>query len=206
MLSNKWIAGFTLVEFIIAMSLVGIITVVGFSGIWSANRSWNAVEARIDASEELRTVHGFLRRHVSQARTIFMVQEERLAVVFKGDEKELRFVAPAPLQQGVPGRLYLYSLAFSPTGDRRTQLSLAFADYFPGMEELPEFGERLTLLPRLSEGEMDYFGKADVREEADWWKRWERTEALPELVRLRFREEGEDEWQTLVIAIKGDSA
>jgi hypothetical protein len=83
-----------------------------------ASRSTTAGVVRADTTEEMRVVSDFLRRQFAQLpyMTIGEGKDERLA--FAADQKNLRFVAPAPLYSRGAG-LMIYTLAAKRTDDGR---------------------------------------------------------------------------------------
>jgi len=59
--------GFTLVELLIALSLIGLITLLLFSGLRLGTRAWEGVETTADRTAELRVARNFLERALVQA-------------------------------------------------------------------------------------------------------------------------------------------
>ena len=83
-----------------------------------ASKSTTAGVVRADTTEEMRAVSDFLRRQFAQLphMSIGEGNEERLA--FAADQKNLRFVAPAPLYSRGAGFI-VYTLAAKRTDDGR---------------------------------------------------------------------------------------
>lgn len=197
--------GFTLVELLIAITLLGLISTVTYGAIWTANRSLSVVEQRVELNDGLRVAQEFLRRNLAQARAVLAVQDKRMQVVFTGTSDSLSFVAPAPLQRGQGGGLFLYHLRLSKRGEERYALLLGYAQYVAGREQDAEplaAGESL-LLDGVDELGFSYFGRDEPEADAEWMSEWPRTDILPQLVRIKLTMTPGGEESTLTLAIKG---
>lgn len=198
--------GFTIVELLVAITLVGVIMTLVFSSIWTARRSWDAVVGKIDNTDSMRLVQGFLRRSLAQSRTVFIQHEDGQRVVFQGDSTWLQFVAPAPVQQQDKAGLYLYTLRFVASDAGKEQLQLAYQNYTADIVALEnnETEEAIVLIGDVKEAEITYFGREAEDGIVRWQTYWDRKGDLPELVRVRITigDEG-DEWPEMVIPIKG---
>jgi hypothetical protein len=89
--------------------------------------------------------------------TIGEGKDERLA--FAADQKNLRFVAPAPLYSRGAG-LMIYTLAAKRTDDGREVLTLSYAPFDPGSERFEAIRSTAPMI--LTTGfetiEFEYFG------------------------------------------------
>ncbi len=199
--------GFTLVELLIGISLVGLILSLAFGGMRIATRSWDTMELAIGETGELRLVHDFVRRQFAQTRPVSRTepgadaQERRFA--FQGHPSKVAFVAPLPAQQRVIGSLYLFTLQIVEGEQDDMRLAISYEPYFPE----PVFGENedntVVLADGIEAGEFAYFGADKPDEEAAWHDRWEDRTALPQLVRLRIKmAKGRSDWPDLVVALR----
>ena len=59
--------GFTLIEVLIAMSLLSIMMLLLFSSMRVSVRNWDAGEKRINKVSDAATAHNFFRRHLAIA-------------------------------------------------------------------------------------------------------------------------------------------
>ncbi len=197
--------GFTLVELLIAITLLGLISVVTYGSIWTANRSLHAVEQRVELNDEMRVTQEFIRQSLSQARGVMAVKKGRMEVVFRGDAESLSFVAPAPLQRGNAGGLYHYRFELKGGGQDTYSLALSYAQFLAGLEYeemLPVQGESL-LLEQVNELTFSYYGSDEPGAEEEWLAEWLRSDMLPQLVRLKLKRNASDEATILIVAIKG---
>ena len=143
--------GFTLIEVMLAMILVGLIIAIGVGGIRMSRKAAETGEHRIEAINAVRTTQEFLRKQLSRTLPLaFDVDRtEGKNHVFAGDDREVTFVAPMPgyLSKGGP---YVQRLALE--RDR-----LNFYHRILISEEEDE-AEVVTLLDRIRRGGFEYRG------------------------------------------------
>jgi general secretion pathway protein J len=83
-------AGFTLVELLLAITLMSILLGLTYSGLRAATRSSERGEEILAAGGELRAAHQFLRRQLNQMLPLSFSEEdgqETVRVVFEGDAR-----------------------------------------------------------------------------------------------------------------------
>ncbi len=100
--------GFTLIEMLIAITLLGVMVTLLFGSLRIASQSWHNGETKIDQVNRKAVVYQFFKRHLSSARPLpeFVVadrdqlqnntEQEPLKLSFQGMPQSLRFVAPLP--------------------------------------------------------------------------------------------------------------
>jgi general secretion pathway protein J len=168
--------GFTLLELVVALALLGITTVLLFNGLRLAARSAHAVEMRTRAALDAHLAGLFLRRQVETAQ----------ALEFSGERDGLRFVAPLPAHLS-PGGMYLFTVGLAQEAGGK-QLVLRYELYQAGAWE--RFGAAQpasTILARqLEDVQFGYLEPAQGAGPATWASRWAEKDRLPQLVRLRL--------------------
>lgn len=198
--------GFTLVELLVALTVLGIAMTLLASGLWLGPRTWEAIEQRATATHDARLAQLFLRRQLEQAQPLaFLAADGEPRIGFAGERRTLRFVSPLPAHVG-PGGLYWFTVEVA-QGREVSRLILK-TDLFQ-TEEWERFDaatpEAVVLVDGLREAEFAYLGRAEPdRPPPQWAPRWERDDELPRLVRLRLRVEraGTDAWEELTMAPK----
>lgn len=197
--------GFTLVELLIAISLLGLISVVTYSAIWTASLSLRTVGERVERNDEQRVTQELLRQTLSQARAVLTTHEGLMQVLFTGEQHTLSFVSLAPLQRGSAGGLYYYRCTLHDGGDGRHTLQLAYWQFLAGVEldvtQAP-LGQSL-LLEEVARFSLSYYGRAEPGGEGRWMDEWPRTDTLPQLVRVEVQQSGEEAGSSMTVAIKG---
>lgn len=177
-------AGFTLVELLIALTLVGLLATLVFGGVRLAARAWGRTDDRAAAAAERWAVANVLRDAITGANPAFASADLRdRTIAFDGEPGSLALLAPLPqaIAAGVTAemRFYLEGEGASHTLVLGWRLDLPSA---ANGEPLPE--NRVVLLDRVRRIGFAYFG-SDTRGDAPGWHdSWSERTALPQLVRI----------------------
>lgn len=190
-------AGFTLLELVVAITLMGLVLIVLYSGLRLGLNSWDGGEQRAEATNRLRLAQEFLRRQLMQSITVYQMNEkqERL-VAFTGRSDAIEFIAPMLAQLGQGG---LYRVRIEADDGR---LWVRWRPYSPAD---PEAGEerKTVLLEGVSDVEWAYFGPEQDDDPASpfrWRSDWTSTQRRPQLARLNLHWSDEP-WPDLVTAL-----
>ena len=197
-------AGFTLLELLIALTLMGLLLAMLYGGLHIGNRSWNAGEQRAEQFNELRIVHDFIRRQIRQSLALFHITEDGRVLAFTGETERLRIVTPM-LQHLGRGGLYFveFDVVASDPGDL---LRMRWQPFHPGREDGERLGddseepEDTILLSGVEDVKWSYFGQVSVGEDPEWSDKWENLTQLPMLLRLNLNIRGEP-WPDLVVRV-----
>lgn len=198
--------GLTLIEVIVAVVLLGLISVVLSGGLRFGARVWET-GARIGRDiERIQLVQEFLRRQVRQAdgrpRAGFRGRRTD-AAIFQGEKDRLRFKTLLPAHLGTAG-FYTFELFLA---DGALQLTWTLISGLDDDQEIddPDRHRTTLLLDRVLGLELAYAARPAKGEEAlEWLETWpgEQAAALPVLLRLRlsFARADRRYWPELVIA------
>jgi len=192
-------AGFTLLELLIAITLLSLLLAALFGGLRLGARAWERSEERLDESARLQVVQNFLRERLTEAYPLTAEdQTGRLRLAFEGTADALRFVTVMPAYLGTGfAELVLEVDDRSETRDlvvqwRRFELSPQLDDQEPQVK---------VLLADIEGLEIAYYGALARGEPILWYERWREVMALPQLVRLRvvFAEQDRRYWPDLIV-------
>jgi len=192
--------GFTLLELLIGMTLVGFILSLLFAGLNLGTRSWEAGEQRMVTSSRQAVVVDFIRRVIEQTYPLRwrVGEEDRLA--FAGEAESLRFVGTVAMHDGASGNhLIALDLVDGETGRdlvMRWQLPDPGA---PGFEPI-EQAEPKVLIKAVKEMALAYFGAQSETEDPAWHDQWLDQKTPPELIRLQLTMENGETWPDIVAA------
>lgn len=193
--------GFTLLEILLAVSLLSLILLLLFSALFSANRSWAATERRIAQNDELRLVAEFIQRQLAEQSPLFWADQDDTGLLFSGAGDELHFTAGLPAHRGGGGAEAL-TLKVSRAGGER-QLALYFQPV--GAEQRPfanqHGAERVVLLANTGRIELAYYGREEIEGQSTWRDEWRHAELLPELIGLTVYPATGRAWPQMIIPL-----
>jgi general secretion pathway protein J len=183
------IAGFTLIEVVVAMVLVGSILLLIYSGMSFALRSWDAGEANGRRTADRRLGENFLRRELAELFPMRWKDAMQVRMAFEGGASHLRFVSsrPAGLQLG---GLSLVAVELADNRERGRR-DLVMLRAMPDHEQV-DFGplsdaEPHLLIEAVDSVEFGYFGSENEFADPKWHDAWDFPTRVPELVRMRVR-------------------
>ena len=197
-------AGFTLVELLVAMVLLGMISVALFGGIRLGARSWAAGHERLEQINEIEAAQGVLRLLLGQARRValFDAGRRRDAVSFTGRPDEVYFAAPLPAHRGLGG-----AHGFALRVSKRANGSHLVLSWRLQRPETPpsaagDFEDEAVLLDNVRDVSIAYFGAPEDDRAPEWLENWEGVDGVPRLVRLtvEFEPDSGRYWPPLTIA------
>jgi len=196
--------GFTLVELLVAIAILGLLMTASMGALRVAARSMAAGVDRADTTEEMRVVADFLRREFAQLVILRVGVDGQQRLAFSADDRTVRFVAPAP-QYSYGAGLMLYTLAAERI-DGRDYLTLAHAPFDPGADRFgaADPGERRIVSAGFAAIAFDYFGAETDKDVAGWQTGWrDDAERVPAAIRIRTRDEtGQHGWPDLFYRLR----
>jgi general secretion pathway protein J len=197
--------GFTLLELVIGITLLGFILALIFGGFRLAANSWDAVETRVERTNDEQLARALVRRLLAQTQPLHWKKAVNQPIAFSGEPGVIRAVAPLTGQAGAGG-LRLIELGqereAAETGKGPLRLVLRHAplrydaeNFAAGLGDAKSY----LVLGDLDAVEFSYFGPEKAGEPPRWQDVWTNQEQLPRLVRVRLgsREGG---WSDMVVA------
>lgn len=180
------VQGFTLLEVLLAVILLGLLIAGAYSGIRAATKAMRAGEAAIDRSDRLRTAQQFLRRQIEHILPLAFGRNESTGEirVFSGNAKRMRFVAAMPgyLSRGGP---YVQTLELANGKDGlQLQFTDAMLNSYDAQKADASETEPVVLLDRIREGRFEYRGLDDQGQLEDWSSNWQDDSLTPVMVRI----------------------
>lgn len=177
-------AGFTLLEVLIALALLGFILVALGGGVRFGARAWQAQERRGASAAELEAVHGLLRKMVATAEPLPLAVpgSTGVALYFDGRPNGMSFVGDLPAAIGGAGP-YDVTLELA-TGGRLVLRWRPHVRPTPGSNAGPY--TETELMRGVERLQMDYFMPATTDRAAGWLTEWSQPAMLPALVRVKL--------------------
>lgn len=200
--SPRRAAGFTLIEVILATTLLAAGLALAFATLRASTATAQRGEQIAQRNEHLRAVELFLRRRVGGARAVMfgMNNDTALPRRFEGDRTSMRFVADLPDYLGRGGP-YMHELTLvdAPDGER---LEATFTLVLAG-ETLPEPQPRPpeVLASKLQSARFRYRGLDAEGKLGDWQDEWTTGDRLPLQVEIALQDADGRDWPPMIIAL-----
>ena len=192
--------GFTLLELLIGLTLLGFMLALLFGGFHLASTAWDTVGTHVNRTTDEQLAREFLRRLIMQMQPIRWKGAPNQPIAFTGDVQSLRAIAPISSQAGAGG-LQVVEILAEPSADGN-RLTFRHAPLHYGAEQFTDGlgeGEGHLLLDAITGVEFAYFGPPKKGEPSAWQDAWENPEQLPALIRIRIASSSH-EWPDLIVA------
>lgn len=183
--------GMTLVELLVALTLLGMLSVMMVGGLSFGVQSWERTEAHSDRLNAVVRLHAFLRDRLSETARPGSVH---------GDSERLAFSALWPTAIGGTG-FFDFTLARAADGPLVLAWSPAAGEGDPPPDE-DLAGER-AILPQPTRFAVSYFGRTVDEAEPRWHERWEPGADPPSLVRIDLAVAGTGDLPPLSVGLPG---
>lgn len=180
----SYVAGFTVLELLVALTLLSMITLVILGTLRIGARVWERTTEEQGIVEETMLAHKFIRRWIEQAYPLIDRSDPlRPVIVFQGTGDRLDLVAPVP--KGIlEGGLARYSIFVQPVeGERHLVVS---SRHERADQNAPPHPSSI-LLEDVSGFSLSYFGAQHSGEPDGWHDRWVDASSLPKLVRVSIK-------------------
>jgi general secretion pathway protein J len=198
--------GFTLVEMLLALTLMSMLLALTYGGMRAATRATDKGQQILEDSSRIRMAHQFVRRQLTQMLPLTFEQDpmndER--IVFQGDRRSIRYVAPMPGYLGFGGP-QVQQLAFEQAEDG-LELVLTHA-LLQGFEtDFLDRQEPIFLLGEIRDAQFSFLERDENGEPAGWVTGWDTTSELPLAVslELEFDEDVYIRWPLLTTSVRVD--
>ncbi len=190
--------GFTLLEVLIAATLIAIMMVLLFGSLRLGAGSWDSGEQRFDQTSQMLVVQSFLRKHLSAALPWPLGDAVRPGAQFIGNRRSFDYVGFLPSQ--IRTGLYRFRVFVDRRGDRK---SLRVSVRSLGVPPRDEKIEDLEILPEVDDVRFAYLARATPEVKPVWVEEWV-EDMIPALVSIRVELPGQDPWPALLIAPRID--
>ena len=194
-------AGFTLVEILVALTLLGMLVAMLAGGLRLGLRVWESGNRHSETVAEVGAVHDFVRRQIEQAYPYYVAKDRR--VEFEGDGNAVGFVAALPAYLG-PGGLHAVRLFVARDGASRHLMfgRVLFHPDVPPEAKEPELGGETVLLENIETVKFRYYGADEPRAPSKWRDEWKNQDRLPELVSVavEFGADDDRSWPVLTVS------
>jgi len=202
---NSSNAGFTLLELLVALTLLGLIFAVLAGSVRFGTTVWERGTEKTAETENLQLVHRLLRKQIGQMRPAILPDKRRIRkLAIAGQPNMLTFVAPPPAKLAKRG-VYEFRVSID-MESRNHRLVIAWRQVKPDLSDFSDADqfETRVLVDNIADGRISYFGKIGGQDTRQWHERWVDQENLPQLVRINLDYPPRDsrKWPPLIIALQ----
>ncbi|CAD6878807.1 hypothetical protein [Methylomonas albis] len=213
MLNRSSAKGFTLIEMLIALSLLSIMVALLFASLRIAAESWNSGEAKISEVNKKAVVYQFFKRHLSNTKPFPVIPDQQQnnqqqdlqdvpKLAFTGLPQSISFVSALPAASARKG-LQVFHVGLDP--QKPSTLKVALTPYRQ-TESIPTDAEPVVILENLRHFKISYFG-ADTGNgdgTSGWVDEWQgqTTGQLPKLVKISIALSDDSFWPDMIFALK----
>ncbi|WP_305910012.1 prepilin-type N-terminal cleavage/methylation domain-containing protein [Methylomarinum sp. Ch1-1] len=190
--------GFTLIEVMLAMTLLSIMVVLLFSSLRIGAESWNAGESKIASVNEKAVVYQFFKRHLPGIRPLWDdFSEQEPSFSFQGRRERMQFVSVLPVSAAHKG-LQLFEIGIDPRD--RDVIMVKLKPFYPTEEDAQWRQEEVVLLEHVREFELSYYSQ-DLGN-GIWLDSWQDKESLPALIKIKITLDDQSYWPEMTFALR----
>ena len=203
------VRGFTLLETLVGLTLLGVMLILIYSALNISLRSWDTGEKRVAEASHQRVVQSFLRRELSQLFPVRWRGITESKIAFEGAKDELRFVTMLTLGAAVReggmqwGHLYVADKE-SPGGEpgrtlfiKRSAFDLQAKDW-DGLDA----AKPIPLIDGVKSFEIGYFGAENETAEPQWTSEWTNPLRMPQLIKITLQVNNGRDVPPLVVSLR----
>ncbi len=195
--------GFTLVELLIAVMLLGLIMLIAGGGLTTGLRVWEGGSVKAERAAELMGVQRLLRKELSALRPIRSARKgQQQVLLLKGTDRSLTFLTSLPDYLGSGG---LHRVTYFL---ERGELKMSWSLYQRETDFVrpSKSKETRTLLTDVASLKFEYFSRSGNGRTGRWSDKSDLFDVLPELIRVKvsFSDDTNGVWPDLVVAPRID--
>ncbi|WP_127077257.1 prepilin-type N-terminal cleavage/methylation domain-containing protein [Rhodomicrobium lacus] len=184
--------GFTLVEILVTLAILGFISALIATALRLGNNMWSKAQERGQSTRSLLEAENGLTRVLTTLRPLHQPDSDELD--FSGYSNSLEGVIALPDHIGLGG-LYRIHLFHDP---QELQLTLSLSSDFQNRQAQ---GDRTTVATKVERISIRYFGKSKEVSNEQWQTSWLHQKRLPKLIAIDVTLSGADtQWPEFKIA------
>jgi len=195
-------AGFTLIEVLIAMTLLSVMVLLLFGSLKIGADSWERGEHKTANVNDIGITYNFFQSYLASAIPLFKhPDEDNRALSFQGQAQRLEFVStfPASLNRG---GLQLFSIY--PVQDAEgSHIKVNVSPFDPDSEDVAEQqnpDNEVDLISGVASFDLEYWqGESG---EGNWEDQWQDRDFMPRLVKIKIGLTNGSFWPDMIISLR----
>ena len=187
-------SGFTLLELLISLTIIGVILVIIFGALRIGTRAWEKGEANVEAQQREKVVLALIKRQISSFCLREIEHKDKKPYLFKGDERSMSFMSSLSAVPTARSGMVYVKYIINSTGEGRDELALYEQDVVSvgrkGILEDPDEAEFHVLIPGAHHIAFDYLKRPEKGDVSPKWQEvWDpdSDEGFPMAVRMTFQ-------------------
>jgi general secretion pathway protein J len=192
--------GFTLIEVLIALSLLSVMMLMLFAGLRIGAKSWDKGENKLVQVTEMSSVHNFFHNQLAASLPLwddFTNKDKQFS--FQGTSKNLQFVASLPASSKRLG-LQRFNIRLE-----NNKIAVAIKPFYPSLDSNQWKIEEVTLIDNIARLNIAYYGNENIKERPQWQSAWD-YDHLPKLVAIEIKSLKENYWPKIVLKLNNKEA
>ncbi|MBT9438407.1 MAG: prepilin-type N-terminal cleavage/methylation domain-containing protein [Desulfobacterales bacterium] len=190
--------GFTLLELLISLTILGVIVVIIFGAFRIGIRAWEKGEKDVESRQRQRIVLDLIKRQLASTCLREVKDANQQALLLKGDNKSIEFVSYIPMVPGNQfGTVYVKYMVEPEDGGEGEQLvfwekNIVLLNKETDMNDLHE-DDFFELFPGVQSVAFEYLKGRTDEETSEWQQTWDQTidEGFPRAIRVILMEDVE---------------
>jgi general secretion pathway protein J len=180
-------AGFSLLEMLLALSLVALLATLLLAGFQSARIALERASSS-DVALDVAVTQSLLRNLLSEIQPVKQANDPGAPDVFHGEANSVRFVSSYTAQSQISG-LYESALFWKPTSTDRRRGRVMLSQRlrrFNSSDGLPQpvLETTTTLIEGVTGLRIKYYGQLNGSPGSAWFSSWSRSNRLPEKIEV----------------------
>ena len=171
--------GFTLLELLISIVMLGIIMVILVGALRLGFRSVESGEKKMESLERMRVSLSMIDSQIQSQIPLTYQEEETTKYYFTGEKDSLQFSTNYSIWGGQKGYVIV---TYSVSTEEEGKAVLYASEHIVGVEETKE----TKLLDAFDDIYFEYFYKGPTDEVGNWVEQWTDTSKIPEKIKVHL--------------------
>ena len=192
--------GFTLIEVLIALSLLSVMMLMLFAGLRIGAKSWDKGENKLVQVTEMTSVHNFFHNQLAASLPLWDdFTDKKKQFSFQGTSTTLQFVASLPVSSKRLG-LQRFNIRLEDN-----KIEVAIKPFYPSLDSNQWKIEAVTLIDKIARLNMTYFGNENSKEIPQWQTTWD-YDHLPKLIAIEIESVTKNDWPKIILKLNNEQA
>ncbi len=192
--------GFSLIEVLIALSLLSVMMLMLFASLRISAKSWDKGESKLVEVSEMTSVHNFFHNQLAASLPLWDdFIEENKQFSFQGSKQELQFIASLPASSGRLG-LQRFNIRLE-----NNKIKVAIKPFYPTLVGKKWQIEDVVLIDNISMLTISYFGNEKIKDIGEWQNEWA-YDHLPQLIAIDIKTLKENYWPQIILKLNNQEA